>query len=83
MVPVVAPIRGEHPVADLPFRRWREVEVHLVDLGLGLTPDDWPIEFADRALPRLLAGIPDRTDPRTLAAWILGRGPAPDLGRWA
>jgi hypothetical protein len=28
---------GEHPVALLPYRRWREVEVHLVDLGLGFT----------------------------------------------
>ena len=24
---------GEHPVSDLPFRRWREVEIHLVDLS--------------------------------------------------
>jgi len=35
-------------LAPLPFRRWREVEVHLVDLGIGLTPADWPQELVDR-----------------------------------
>lgn len=81
--PVRTVAGGEHPVADLPFRRWREVEVHLVDVGLGATADQWSVEFAERALPRLIAGLPDRSDPRELAAWILGRGPAPNLGPWA
>ena len=31
--------------ADLPFLRWREVEVHRVDLGLGYEPADWPAEY--------------------------------------
>lgn len=72
----------EHPIALLPFRRWREVEVHLVDLGIGITPDDWPPEFIERITPRLLAGLPDRSDPHALAAWLLDRGPAPDLDPW-
>lgn len=73
---------GEHPVALLPFRRWREVDVHLIDLRLGVTADDWPQELVDRALPRLVAGLPDRADRRRLMAWLLGRGPAPDLHPW-
>src|SRR6266568_1340972 len=33
---------GQRPLSDLVFRRWREVEVHHVDLGLGYSPADWP-----------------------------------------
>jgi len=75
---------GEHPVALLPFRRWREVEIHLVDLGLGLgsTPEDWPSDLVDLMLPRLTASLTERCDHRVLAAWALGRGPAPELGPW-
>jgi maleylpyruvate isomerase len=29
------------PIAELPFRRLREVEVHHVDLDLGFEPEDW------------------------------------------
>jgi maleylpyruvate isomerase len=73
---------GEHPVSELPFRRWREVEVHMVDLGVGITPDDWPQDLVDRALTRLLVGLPARADQRTLMAWLLGRGDAPQLEPW-
>lgn len=79
----VRTVRGdEHPVALLPFRRWREVEVHLVDLGVGFTPHDWPDELVRLALPRLLASVPDRADHRCLMAWLLGRGVAPTLETW-
>ena len=73
---------GEHPVALLPFRRWREVEVHLVDLGLGFTSSDWSPELIDRMLPNLVTGLPDRADARELAAWLLGRGSPPQLQPW-
>lgn len=73
---------GEHSVSMLPFRRWREVEIHLVDLGLGLTPADWPSDLVDLALPRLTATLVDRCDHRALMAWALGRGPAPELRPW-
>ena len=79
----VRSVRGdEHPVARLPFHRWWEVEVHLVDLAIGHTPADWPQELVDRALPRLVAGLANRADPRSLMAWTLGRGPAPGLESW-
>ncbi len=73
---------AEHPVALLPFRRWREVEVHLVDLGMGFTPADWPQGLVDRALPGLVAGLAERADPRSLMAWMLGRASSPDLEPW-
>lgn len=74
---------GEHAVSQLPFRRWREVRVHLVDLGLGDTPADWSDDLVDRLLPRLTASLAERCDQRALVAWALGRGPAPDLSPWA
>ncbi|MBA3653979.1 MAG: maleylpyruvate isomerase family mycothiol-dependent enzyme [Actinobacteria bacterium] len=80
--PVRTVAGGDHPVSMLPFRRWREVEVHLVDLGIGLTPLDWPPDLVERTLPRLLAGLPDRADQRILMAWLLGRGDAPALEPW-
>lgn len=73
---------GEHPVALLPYRRWREVEVHLVDLGLGFTSSDWSAELIDRMLPDLVSGLPGRADARQLAAWLLGRGSPPQLQSW-
>lgn len=79
----VQTVRGdEHPIALLPFRRWREVEVHLVDLRIGFTPEGWPDELVRLTLPRLLAGVPDRADHRSLMAWLLGRGVAPALEPW-
>ncbi len=80
--PVRTVAGNEHPVALLPFRRWREVEVHLVDLDLGVTPVDWPDGLVERALPRLVAGLAERADERQLMAWLLGRGPAPELQPW-
>ena len=74
---------GEHPLSQLPFRRWREVEVHLVDLDIGFGPADWSQALVDRSLPRLVAGLGDRTDHRSLMAWALGRGSAPQLDPWA
>jgi maleylpyruvate isomerase len=40
--------------------RWREVEVHHVDLGAGYGPADWPAEFVREFLPRTVLGMPAR-----------------------
>lgn len=76
-------VAGEiEPASAVVFSRWREVEVHHVDLGLGYTPDRWPSELVDAWLPRVLQELGQRTDPNALLAWTLGRGPAPDLAPW-
>jgi maleylpyruvate isomerase len=72
----------EVPAAHLAFARWREVETHHVDLGLGYPVARWPMELVEKWLPSLLDGLTRRTDPRALMAWTLGRGPAPDVGPW-
>ena len=64
---------------DLVAPRWREIEVHHVDLGLGYEPDEWPAEFVERLLPAALADVGrrlpglDRIDPATVLAWTFGR----------
>jgi maleylpyruvate isomerase len=72
----------ELPVRLLPFRRWWEVEVHLVDLGLTIQSSDWSDGLVNKALPWLVAGLPARADERELMEWLLGRGPAPELQPW-
>jgi maleylpyruvate isomerase len=42
--------------------RWREVEIHWVDLDLGYGPADWPAAFVAPLLPAL--ADPDRLGPR-------------------
>jgi len=70
------------PAASLAFSRWREVEVHHVDLGLGYEPSSWPAELVERWLPHELGRLPGRTEPAALLAWTLGRGEAPSLADW-
>jgi maleylpyruvate isomerase len=74
---------GLWPLSDLPFRRWREVEIHHADLGLAFTWRDWPDDFVAAELPRALDGLPERLTAGTraaLAAFLVGRAEPPDLG---
>lgn len=74
--------------------RWREVEIHHVDLGAGYDRSRWPPEFC-RALLDAMARReawrePFRTDPTDLdGTWTCGDGTGPtvtgtaaDLGWW-
>jgi maleylpyruvate isomerase len=87
----------ERRLDELPARRWQEVEVHLVDLDVGVTYRDWPDDFVAAWLPVLRLGLPDRlatgdvppppgaVDPRDELAWLYGRLARPDLpgpGPW-
>jgi maleylpyruvate isomerase len=73
---------NESPGYAVIFSRWREVEVHHVDLGLGYQPGLWPDRLVELWMPEVLEKLPDRTDPKLLLAWALGRGPAPELASW-
>jgi maleylpyruvate isomerase len=82
----------------VPFRRWAEVELHHVDLGIGYELEDLPAEFAERETDFLVERFAGRTDvpPTRLTdgtrAWRTGReaadaevtvtGSAPDLLGW-
>jgi maleylpyruvate isomerase len=72
----------EQAAAEIIFHRWREVEVHHVDLGLGYEPAQWPAEMVETWLPSVLATVPARSDRAQLLAWLIGRGAAPELSPW-
>lgn len=50
-------------VRRLPFRRWREVEVHHADLGLDVTWRDWSGGYVQAELRHQLAGLRERLQP--------------------
>ncbi len=69
------------PCRTLPVSRWREVEVHHVDLGLGYKISDWPEEFVTSDLPHALDRLPrmiaDASQRLALLAWVYGRADRP------
>lgn len=81
------------PMADIVFLRWREVEVHHADLGLGFAFSDWSADYVRYELDRQvmlwrsrrslgLTTLPDRAlqlDPHTRLAWLIGRCPVEGL----
>jgi maleylpyruvate isomerase len=81
----------ERRLDELPTRRWLEVEVHLVDLGSGITHRDWSEAFVEARLPEMRSGsaarlktddvppAPGALDPRDELAWLYGRFARADL----
>jgi maleylpyruvate isomerase len=69
------------PARGLAWSRWREVEVHRVDLGAGFTPADWDRRFADRLLTGLLArpDLPPMVVVADRAEHHVGTGAGPRL----
>ncbi|MGH9102069.1 MAG: maleylpyruvate isomerase N-terminal domain-containing protein [Acidimicrobiales bacterium] len=70
------------PARAVVFSRWREVEVHHTDLGIGHGPREWPQDLVDAWLPQLVSQLAGRADGRSLLAWLLGRGMAPQAPPW-
>ncbi|MDX2825581.1 maleylpyruvate isomerase family mycothiol-dependent enzyme [Streptomyces ipomoeae] len=82
----------------LPFRRWVEMELHHVDLGIGYELEDLPEEFVEREIDFLadrFRGHPELPSTRVTdgtRAWTTGStasgptvtvtGPAPALLGW-
>lgn len=54
------PTEHGDPAHEWVFRRWREVEVHRVDLAGEYTPERWPAEFVTTLLPEALDGLGSR-----------------------
>jgi maleylpyruvate isomerase len=60
------------------FARWREAWIHMVDLDLGVRPDDWPEDLAVHAIDFLLVRLPAGTRVRAEDVhreWSVGDGP--------
>jgi maleylpyruvate isomerase len=83
------PVRWRKPVTarDLASMRWKEIEIHHLDLGLGYTAADWPPEFVDATVSTELPVLEESgTDVRVpdlagheLLAWLVGRPTRDDL----
>lgn len=80
--PILLGSGEQRPASHLAVARWREVEIHHVDLGLGYTNGDWDKAFIDRFLPGVLASVAARAEGAALLAWAIGRGTAPELRSW-
>lgn len=69
-------------LAFLPFRRWREVEVHHADLGMGFTHEDWSDAYVGRELPITIDETAERVTERRIEVhatdldqrWTIGAG---------
>jgi maleylpyruvate isomerase len=87
----------EYQLWYLTLRRWQELEIHVVDIGIGITPESWPDEFVRERLPVMrltlsnrLSGDDRAPEPGTISerdelAWLFGRpvNPGlPDLAPW-
>lgn len=77
------------PCRALPYFRWREVEIHHVDIGGDYGPQDWPEDYVRRELQLTLATVPGRladgVEKRELLAWLTGRSASPgelNLASW-
>ncbi|WP_425246345.1 maleylpyruvate isomerase family mycothiol-dependent enzyme [Streptomyces sp. NEAU-NA10] len=74
------------------WARWREAWIHMVDLDLGVRPDDWPEELAAHAIDFLLCRLPAGTRVRAEDVprqWSVDSGPGTvvtgrvrDLAAW-
>jgi maleylpyruvate isomerase len=53
-------LTGQRTQREWVWSRWREVEVHHVDLGLGYAPSEWSIAFVSRGLAEALRELPSR-----------------------
>jgi maleylpyruvate isomerase len=51
---------GPQPARTVPAHRWREVEIHRVDLDLGYRPADWPRPFVAHVLDESVHGVSRR-----------------------
>ncbi|WP_344955671.1 maleylpyruvate isomerase N-terminal domain-containing protein [Actinomadura miaoliensis] len=81
--PVVTAQGRTVPAEEIPWMRAREVNVHAVDLGDGVTFADLPEGFNAALAAEAASRHATRGDAAALAAWLTGRSPkAPTLGPW-
>jgi maleylpyruvate isomerase len=65
---------GQRPAWKSVWARWRETEIHHVDLDAGYTHDNWPAEFVSLMLPRVVPTLDTRlTDKITVQVQTPGR----------
>lgn len=74
---------GQRTMTEVVAHHLRNIEVHHVDLDIGYRVADWPSAFVEAELTKRLARLRERADSADLLAWLIDRGPAPELqGPW-
>ena len=85
--------RAGSTLMDLLFAAWREAQLHCVDLGLGVRPSAWSVEFCAHLFQFLGSRVPDGSELELTTsegkAWVVGsgtgieiRGARTDLAAW-
>ena len=74
-------ILGTRTIRDSVFMRWRELELHHVDLGLDYDSNEWPIAFVSRTLDDTMCTLPARAKARRADVSGRYRIEATDHGR--
>ena len=74
-------LTGQRTQRGWVWSRWREVEVHHVDLGLGYSSAEWPVGFVTRGLDEVFAELPARAERRRMPANAVFRIEATDHDR--
>lgn len=68
---------GTRPAWMSVWARWRETEIHHVDLDVGYLHSQWPAEFVNLMLPRVLPSLADRlADEIAVQVQLTDRQPA-------
>jgi maleylpyruvate isomerase len=76
------PTAEDRIAAEWLYRRWREVEIHRVDLGSGYLPAQWPAAFVETVLPDVAAEWSGQISrPITLTVTASGSASAQLVGR--
>lgn len=70
----------DRPAGDYPAARWREVEIHWMDLGGDYTPRHWPAEFVDYLLPEEADQLSGRVTGGALRIEVTPEASTTDLG---
>jgi maleylpyruvate isomerase len=61
----IVAIHGSQPAWACVFSRWRETEIHHVDLDLDYGPDDWAPSFLQANLPHIAESLDRRLPTNT------------------
>jgi maleylpyruvate isomerase len=69
----------DRPARDYVVGRWREVEIHRVDLAGAYTADQWPAEFVAYLLPEAVGDVTDKSTA-SLRLEVTAQGSVTDLG---
>jgi maleylpyruvate isomerase len=68
-----------HPAGHWLSMRWREVEIHRVDLAAGYSPDRWPPLFVTSLLEEIAGSLDARTDAAMRVTVTADGSLAPDF----